>query len=233
MTSVRLPSLLAACLLVGVVLTACTIDVNFDDDILSGSGQLETRSFEVSNAEVIDLTNGFRAEIIVDPSEAMSIEITTDDNLFELLQVDVVDEELRIGLAKGVRFNTTHPPLAVITVPKLEGISASGGTHVVAEGLDGSLVLIDASGGSVVRLGGAAKSVSIDASGGSQVHAADFYVASAGVDVSGGSQLSIAVSDSLTGDVSTGSRIVVTGQPVQQLDLTFGSTISFVGEESD
>ncbi len=120
-----------------------------------------------------------------------------------------------------------------VTLPKLESVVASGGSHVKFDGnFSGDELVLRASGGSNVRfkgkfdslevttsggsdasLEGAAHVLKGRASGGSDIHALDLDVSEAELVASGGADVVVTVHDKLTARASGGSAIRYEGHP--------------------
>jgi hypothetical protein len=136
---------------------------------------------------------------------------------------------------------------AVVTLPKLVALTASGGSDVRAEGtfsgdaleivasggsdmaLDVAVATLEVvtSGGSDLRLSGTARSAHVQSSGGSDLDASRLTVDDADVQSSGGSDLSIMVRERIVGNASGGSDIRYSGEPrVVNVNSSGGGDVS-------
>ncbi|NHF60067.1 hypothetical protein FK220_011985 [Flavobacteriaceae bacterium TP-CH-4] len=61
---------------------------------VKGNGNIETRGFPATN--LTDLEIGLYADILIDPSKPEGFRITTDSNLFDLIDTEVVDGTLKL-----------------------------------------------------------------------------------------------------------------------------------------
>jgi len=231
-------SILVAILLVSGLLLGCVLSV-------TGSGQLDTREMDFSGFTRIEASHGFDVEIV--QSDAYSVSITADDNLFdEDIRVSKAGETLKIGL----RLNASYHSITLkarITMPDLHGVELSGGSRADITGFSsshafsielsgGSLITgditagdaeFDLSGGSQVNLEGTAEDLDVQGSGGSQLNLEAFPVDNADIDLSGGSKVTINVTGTLDINLSGGSRVTYDGEPtLGEIDLSGDSTIS-------
>ncbi|UCD09976.1 MAG: DUF2807 domain-containing protein [Dehalococcoidales bacterium] len=212
--------------------------------VVFGSGDPETRTFDYTDFTRIEAHNGFHVEIT--ESSSFSIEVTTDDNVWEYLDVSKNGDTLVIEYEWN-RSYTNVIKEAVITMPDIEGIQLSGGSQGDIEGfnssndfsaklsggsrLEGTITAGDTdlnlSGGSRVTLSGSGDNLEIDGSGGSRVNLEDFPIKDADINISGGGFADIHMDGILDANLSGGSKVVYSGNlELGDLDLSGGSTVS-------
>ena len=233
--------ILMATLLTSVLFVGCGV-------VVTGSGNLETETFDFSNFTKVEAHNGFQVELT--QSSAYSIEITTDDNVQEYLEVTESGDTLKIRLT-GFRTYSSVTLEAKITMPDIYGINLSGGSQADitgfssahdfsaalsgGSGLDGNITTADAdfdlSGGSRVTGNITAGDTDFDLSGGSQVNlegAADDLE----INSSGGSQLDLEAFPVNNADVniSGGGRATVNVSGTLDVNLSGGSRVLYIGE---
>ena len=209
-----------------------------------GSGNLVTEDYDFSDFTGVDVGNGFEVEIT--QSSSYSINITTDDNMLDYIEVSSPGNKLTIGLKWGYIYQDVTLR-AKITMPDLYELEFSGETHGTIEGftsshefvvgLSGGSSLIgdfttseDAqfslSGGSAINLDGAASDLRISGSGASQLRLSDFIVHDADVGLSGGSAATINIDGRLDADLSGGSNLLYIGDPTMgDINTSGGSTV--------
>ena len=157
---------IAMATLIAVLLTSGLL-VGCQGGVITGSGNLKTENYNLSDFTRVDVSSAFVAEIA--QSGSYSVSITADDNLFEYLQVSKEGQTLKVGL----KTITSLGPVtlkAKITMPKLRGLDLSGATRGTissfssTENLDikvsgaSSLDLVDISAGDVkFNISGASK----------------------------------------------------------------------------
>ena len=214
--------------------------------LVVGSGELVTEEKDFTDFTIVEVGWGFEVEI--SQSDSYSINITTDDNMLDYIEVSGQGNKLTIGLKWGYSYQNVNLR-AKITMPNLYELEFSGGTHGAIEGfstshefvleLSGGSSLIGSyttsgdaqftlSGGSrLIELDGAANNLRISASGGSRLELSDFPVHDAGANLSGGSRANINVDGRLDADLSGGSHVLYVGDPTMgDVNTSGGSTVS-------
>ncbi len=229
--------ILMMALLASVLLMGCGA-------VVTGSGDLETETYDFRDFTKVEAHNGFRVELT--QSSAYSIEITTDDNVQEYIEVTKSGDTLRIKLT-GFRTYNSVTLEAKITMPDIYGVNLSGGslaeiavfssshdfsaTLSGGSGLTGNITVsnadFDLSGGSQVNLWGTTADLNINSSGGSQLNLEAFPANNADVNISGGGTAFISISGALDVNLSGGSKVIYTGEPIMDdIILSGGSTVS-------
>jgi len=188
-----------------------------DEHLLEGFDQVE-----VSNAIEVEITQ----------SEDYSITITGYQNLLERVEVELSEHELTIRLKPGTYFRNNVK--AVITMPDLNGLVASGATTVTATGFaSASDFDLKVSGASRVDIDIEAGNTTADISGASRVmgelKAEDIILI-----VSGASRCELTGSAAdMDLDVSGASRVTLQELQVQNADVTISGasrgTINVMG----
>ena len=211
---------------------------------VTGSGNLTTETFDISDFTKVEAQSGFQIEVT--QSSTFSIEVTADDNVHEFIEVEKSGDTLGIRL-RGNRYYRSVTIEAKITMPELYKIELSGGSQASITGfssshdfeadmsggsqLSGEITAGDAnfelSGGSQVTLEGEGDDLVIDASGGSQFELEDFPIDNATIHLSGGGRATVNVSSTLDVDLSGGSRVIYVGEPTQvNIEASGDSTVS-------
>jgi hypothetical protein len=229
--------------LIGTIVLSGLLPV-FSGEIV-GSGNLKTEEMEFSDFSGLDVQSGFKIEIT--QSSSYSVSITGDNNVFKRIEVSKTGDTLRIGLKPGITYR--HLTLrAKITMPELQELDTSGGTHGTIEGFSSSNEFIldlsggsniemtemsfedfnaDLSGGSTIEIEGEAENLLLEASSGSTLNLSNFQVHDANVNLSGGSHGTININGRLDADISGGSRLQYIGEPTMgDISISGGSTIS-------
>lgn len=199
--------------------------------------------------EVRDLS-GFTAisagggiDLVIRQGDEFVVEVLASGGNASDIVTEVDDGTLEIRRA-GFGFNITSwfgSHAVHVTLPRLEAVSASGGSDVTGDGpitadrlrisasggsdVDLELMAdeleIAASGGSDVDLAGTARSLRVETSGGSDLSGRNFEAREAELRSSGGSDISITVLDRIVARASGGSDIVYRGNP-QAVDVDAG-----------
>ena len=191
---------------------------------ITGSGVIVNREFDYQGFTVVDAGYGFNVEIA--QGDDYSVSISIDDNVLEHLEVSKSGDTLSIGLEPQSyqRLNLE----AMITMPSLNGVTLSGGSHGDVSGFSSSRDFsLELSGGSEIRMVGSAGDIEIDASGGSRVYLSDFICNDADIQFSGGSNGAVYVEGTLDANLSGGSHLTYYGDPdLGDIDTSGGSTIN-------
>jgi hypothetical protein len=208
-----------------VVAGALTLSRLIQTYTIEGSGNVVTRTFDISDFTGVDVGGGFRVEIT--RSSSYSVRVTADNNTFDYMDVYKADNTLTIGLRGGFSFRSVTLK-AQISMPNLYALVLSGGTQGTAKEFtstqDFNLVL---SGGSSLELEGSASNLNLVATGGSRSDLSDFPVHNATVLLSGGSQATLNMNGVLNANLSGGSQLQYIGTPTMgDISLSGGSAIT-------
>jgi len=232
---------LMAALLMSIFLVGCGA-------VVTGSGNLETETFDFSDFTKVEAHNGFQVELT--QSNTYGIEITTDDNVQEYIEVTKSGDTLKIRLTGFLTYSSVTLE-AKITMPDVYRIDLSGGSQADITGFssshDFSAVLsggsrltgdmtigaanFDLSGGSRVTGNITADDADFGLSGGSQVNlegtADDLEINS-----SGGSQLDLEAfpANNANVNISGGGRATVNVSGTLDVNLSGGSRALYIGE---
>ncbi|TFG64258.1 MAG: DUF2807 domain-containing protein [Spirochaetales bacterium] len=219
--------------------SACSLGIG----MIFGSGIIEERSLAVENFSSV--STGFGMKITITEGTSYSVVLRSDDNIIDKIRYEITGTTLRFYLDPLLSINT-HKLEADITMPLLDGVSLSGGavgtvtmntvpqtlTFVLSGGsrlhglISAGTCSTDLSGGSTLTLSGSCGSLTAGASGGSGLNFRNFRTDSASVGLSGGSHMDLAVSGSLSADLSGGSRLTYYGNAVLgSMNISGGSIL--------
>jgi hypothetical protein len=227
----------AVAALASLALVAAACGVSLGSVHITGSGNLETRTYDLSGFTSISASHTF--DVTVTRGDAFAVSVTADDNLYDDILVEVRGTTLSIGLRSRVSLIGPSTLKAAVTMPSLSGVDLSGASKADISGFTtpGSLRLsasgagvltgevaataltVELSGASRATLTGTAESASLSASGASRLSLADLRAGVATVDLSGAS----------SGDVTaTGSLDRVTISGASRLTYGGGGTLGTV-----
>jgi hypothetical protein len=197
-------------------------------ETVEGSGVPASQEWEVGEFHALRVGGSFDAEVEVGPAPALTIEC--DDNLLELVEVELVDGRLRIGLEKNVR--TDLGMRATITTPTLDAVATSGVTELRVANAATDHMEADASGATKITIGGAVRSVTVETSGTSSCGVDALGGGTAVVSASGASAVTIGgAAQDLRVKASGTSRVriaEVTGGTVE-VDLSGATSVKAAG----
>lgn len=193
---------------------------------VAGSGTPGQETRPVAGFDAIDISGPFRVSVTVGPPA--TLELRGDDNVVPKIEAEVRDSTLHLSLPG--RIVTKLPLEAIITLPALVDLDASGAATVTADGLAGEHLEVGAAGATRVALTGRVDAIDIGAAGASSVEAQGLPVTRARVDASGASTVEVAASESLDADASGASTIRYHGSPADlRRDASGASTIEPAG----
>jgi hypothetical protein len=190
------------------------------------------------------VASGLRAEISI--ADSFSVHLTGDDNILPLIETVVEANVLKIRPLDDQVLRPSRPIVAVVTLPALDTLAASGGSHVEASGasgakvhmtssggsqmnasaVDAQSVAVESSGGSQLSLTGQADGLDATLSGGSRLTATKLTARAVTLSASGGSHAEVAASDTLHATISGGTQACYTGDPTVTSDTSGGANLS-------
>ena len=96
----------------------------------SGSGDIQTKVYDLKDFNTIDISNAFKFKI--ERSDLYSVSVSCRDNIVPYLDVFVSGQNLTIGLKPG--FHTNGDLNTVITLPEISRLNVSGASSGSARG---------------------------------------------------------------------------------------------------
>ncbi|MFQ5381780.1 MAG: GIN domain-containing protein [Dehalococcoidia bacterium] len=210
------------------------------------SGIIETQTVDLADFTTVTAGGAFQLELTL--GDTFEVEVSADDNLLPLVEVERHGEALDLGIKGRVSIDGNATLKAAIQLPALRGlhldgasratlngfrepegveIEASGASFVGGELSAGTLTAV-LSGASRVSLEGFALSGDLTASGASRLELLRFDLASAVIDVSGASYAEVSVRDEITRAKASGASTIVYkgGADVGKLDVSGASSVS-------
>jgi len=201
-----------ACLLavaaVAGLMTAVACDANVGQT--TGSGNVKTETRTVSGFDSVDVNGAGTLNITQSGTESLTV--TADDNILPMIHSDVSGGTLSLGPQSVTLLNSTQLTYT-LTVRSLKQISAHGATSVSASGLNTSSLSVTMDGAPKAQLSGQAQSQDIHISGTGQYDASGLSSRTANVQIDGVGNAVLAVSDSLSADVSPAGKVEYIGSP--------------------
>ena len=142
--------ILTVLLVTALLCSGCNTIIRTSDNREPGSGNTETKEFDFSDFTEVDIGSAFDFEIV--RSDTYSVTITADDNVFEHLRITQSGGTLNIGLEPFINFGRLNLK-ANITMPRLNGLDASGATRGTVSGFSsGENLELSVSGASRVEM---------------------------------------------------------------------------------
>lgn len=197
-----------------------------------GSGRQATRDYPITDFSRVEVQNAFDATIR--QGDAFKVSVTVDDNLFDYLVVDKVGDTLVIRFDKSSIWSfRSNNQAASITLPKLEGVKASGASSIrlmditsderfqaelsgasrLSGVLDAPELRIEVSGASNANLTGTAPKVDLVVTGASSADLSHEEAQKLSARLSGASSATVNSTESLDYDLSGASTLRYMGAP--------------------
>lgn len=200
---------------------------------ITGSGNVITQSRNVTaQFDRIDSKNGI--DVVIVQSENPGITVEADDNVIEHIHTEISGNTLKIN-SDFNEYNNVTSKKVTIKMINLEGIDASGGTHITTEGsIKGEKLKINASSGSDLELQLEVEDISCEASSGSQVKLSGKAL-KLETSTSSGSKIDCLelLANEVEANASSGSTIRV--HPILRLnaEASSGGSIKFSGDPKE
>ncbi len=223
-----------AVLVLGAVLmlsSGCGTDL----EVVTGSGERVTRSYEVAPFTEIDVSDAFRVRVTVEPTAPRSVELEADDNLVDRADIRVDDGRLRIRWEDSLRLRVDEPPTVEIVVEGLDRIEVSGASTLTVDGIVTPEVEVRGSGASTIAVRGDIGGLTGRLDGASTLTLEEIDGGDVTFDVAGASSLTLSgAADSLVLDVGGASRVEARDLAtlIADVDANGASTIEVSVSES-
>ena len=176
---------------------------------IRGSGTRESEKKEVPAFKAIETGGAFDVEITC--QKPQSVEIEADDNLLPLLETDVSDGVLHVGMKQN--YHSRKLIALRIAVPDLNRITISGAGTARVTGVKNENFVINSTGAAKIEAKGETKAVEIRNSGAGLIDAHELRSSKAEVNLSGAGQAEVYASEQLDVAISGVGRVTYSGQP--------------------
>ena len=197
---------------------------------ITGSGNVITKPISVSPFSKLEVGSAFEVTVSFGDQSALTLHV--DDNVANYVDAGVSGQTLHIGLKRGTSVSNATLK-ADVTAPSLTSIELSGASRVHLSGelsgrsakvtasgasrLDGSIrmdeIALSLSGASNATLSGTAARLVVSGSGASQVEAVDVQSTDLEISLSGASVATVAVSGTISAELSGASNLRYKGSP--------------------
>ncbi|GAB3251410.1 hypothetical protein GCM10027347_09830 [Larkinella harenae] len=242
-------SLLTSLLLSANLLSVAAISPSGTElaEMMILTAQEETRTFNVSNFDKLDLGSAFT--IHVTRGNGFKVTASGRNSDLEDLEAKVVNGTLQVRYKDKLGWNRNRQRVTVnVSMPSLRAIDFSGASRSDVTGfrnlkeldidisgassstieVDAERLTVDLSGASSVTLTGQAKRLEGEVSGATTLKAYDLKVASAKVDLSGASSARVHVTDRLDAEASGASNLTYRGAASIRSNTSGASSIKGV-----
>ncbi|MBX2828856.1 MAG: DUF2807 domain-containing protein [Flavobacteriaceae bacterium] len=210
--------------------SACNFDINFGQTNGNGNVEVEERPVDSDFTEV---KGSAGLDVYLTQGDELKIVVEADENLLELIETEVVNGELRVGVVSGQNIGRAKAKKVHVTYTTLTSVSASSGSDVIgnsvikneklqlrsSSGADLEVEILakevyaDVSSGADLKVSGRATSLTAEASSGSDLKAKDLEVKTCDARASSGADIVVNVRDAINGRASSGGDIRYYGNP--------------------
>ncbi len=196
--------LLALCLL---ALSAGCRHMKHGD--VKGSGNRVVQKRDVPAFTSISTEGAFDVEVVCQKDQSLQLE--GDDNILPLITTEVSNGVLRLRPKSS--YSVEDSIIVTITVPNLEGFSASGAGRMEVTGIKNAKFDVDINGAPTVSAEGETGELKIDANGAGKVDAQKLRAARATIETSGVARIELSVRDVLNVVINGPSKVTYSGDP--------------------
>lgn len=203
---------------------------------VEGNGKIKEDPRKVAAFTGVEVGGSVKADVRVGPEQ--KVVVVTDENLLPLVRTHVENGVLEVKFEKSLR--PSKDVRLIVVTPKLDKVSASGGSELTAQvaasprfsiegsggadidvkGLDTAALLVELSGGVDADLAGRAKAASFELSGGVDLSGYGLAIEEANLEASGGVDVELNVSKRLVGEASGGVHVALKGNPELKLETS-------------
>ena len=213
-------------------------------DTIQGSGNIVTVVHDLSGFDAIRA--GGASDVHVTLGDHWHVELITDDNLHEYVELSIENRALRIRNRDMVNLRPTNKVLVMVVMPEVRDITASGASTVFVESeiaqdelsvsASGSSdvhinvnldkLTVRCSGSSDIHINGFSRLAKVSASGSSDFRGREFTCDIAEVRLSGSSDMYAIIREEVSGSLSGSSDLHISGSPVVKVSTSGSSGIS-------
>lgn len=216
---------------------------------IKGNGNVVTKDRAVKNFTSIDVSNAFHVEI--SQAGQCGVQVEADENLHEYITTKVKGGVLVIEAKKSIK--KAEKMTIHVTIDELNGIDASGATHIKSTNtltvedltmdilgaskltlaIQANDLILDASGASRINLSGTAQHGDIDVSGAAHAKMKALSSQTMDVEASGASHLQLNVAQSLAVEASGASSVrYMGGATITDMDVSGASKVKRLDKPS-
>jgi hypothetical protein len=202
-------------MLMRLILAGCAL-------VIASAGTAFAEPRALSGFTSVDASAGTDVEVTVGSGFSVDVSGPGADRIVTRLSGNTLIVERQRGFHWGASPNA----LVRVTMPRVEGLSASSGSDLNVSGVNGGNVTLDSSSGADLRVSGRCASFVADVSSGADIHAQDLRCENGSVDASSGADARVFASGRLNVDASSGGGVVAYGNPgIGNVDLSSGGSL--------
>ncbi len=174
-----------------------------------GSGQMETRQLSLEEFRALEVGGAFDVEVSF--GNKQSVEVTIDDNLWEIFEAKVKGGWLDLDWGRSCK--PSDDCRIKIVVKTLEEVSVHGACDLDISDFDGHEFTFRLSGACDLKMDGKVDKLDIKISGAGDVDTTDLKAKDVKVNISGAGNAEVYAEDSLRGRISGVGNLTYYGDP--------------------
>lgn len=215
----------------GWIVLAALILAGCSNNVIRGSGEIETAVRVVEDFDRIVLSGS--GEVILTQDDGVSLTLETDDNVMEFVRTEVNGGTLELGFVPGQTMISPTQLTFYVVVEDLSGLTISGSGDIEADRLaadrleitvsgSGDVVITDLqaesldlliTGSGDIDLTGAAGTQTLTISGSGMYRAGDVCSPAVDVTISGSGEAVVCATETLDADISGSGSVNYYGFP--------------------
>lgn len=233
-----------------MVAAACGVNVNLDNNALTGSGKRVTETREVSGFDEVVLAGS--GELYIEQGDEETLTVEADDNIIDYVKSEVNGDTLELGFKDNVSISLSKPVVFRLTVRDITSVTLAGSGKVESGALETDKLTVNLPGsgemtfdqvdttrlhvtiagsGDVTILDGAADSEEINMLGSGNFEAGAFQVKEASATIAGSGNITVRASDTLTAKILGSGNIRYYGDPAAiNMDTAGSGNIEKIGD---
>ncbi len=186
-------------------LTACS------NSGVKGNGQVASSTRKLAAFQSIDVSGA--VNVLVATNKPQKVTLTTDSNLLNDIDTDVIDGTLVIKTRNGVLINPSITPSLTIYVNKLTAIHAAGAVNINVTNLKTDELFVQTEGASNVSLRGEVNDLTITTTGATKIEAVPLQANNVAVNIDGAGKVRIHALIKLKIHINGAGTIEYAGDP--------------------
>jgi len=176
---------------------------------VKGNGNIKTETRPIEAFTKVQADGAFEITWAAAPAGALSI--TTDENLMEYMRTTLSGETLKVEWIKPLK--GTRGIKVNIASPTLSGVNLNGAVRLVASGLSGPELVIEANGATRIALEGNVNAMAADLNGASRLDAESLEARAIELSISGAGKAEVNATQVLKVTVSGAGKVTYLGNP--------------------
>jgi len=100
----------------------------YSSSVVVGSGSVIVQNYDLSGFDSVTVADG--ADLLFTQGDVYSVRVEAEDNVLELLEVEVDERGLEVGVEDFVSLRNTKPILVYVTMPEVATLTVEGSGNI-------------------------------------------------------------------------------------------------------